>query len=359
MKILFDIGHPAHVHYFKNLIYILQNNGNEIRVIARDRYPIFNLLDYYKIKYIGRERGADSVIGKLLYMLKADFFILRIAKQFKPDLLVCFGAVYLSHVAKLLSIPNVFFDDTEHAKLNHKLYAPFSTTILTPKSFQKDFGRKHIRFNGNMELCYLHPNYFTPDPSVLDLLGVKKNENYIIMRFVSWRASHDSGQSGLSLEMKRKCVKELSKFARVFISSEGELPRDLKPYQIKIPPEKMHDALCYAALYFGEGGTTATEAAILGTPNILINPLAKNIGIRHELKNKYNIHFYFDNVDEGINKSLEIFNNPGIKSIWKKRADKMLFDKIDITAFMVWFIESFPRSLVIMKKNPDYQNNFK
>lgn len=33
----------------------------------------------------------------------------------------------------------------------------------------------------------------------------------------------------------------------------------------------------------------------------------------------------------------------------------MLADKIDVTAFLVWFIENWPESFKIMKENPDYQ----
>jgi hypothetical protein len=31
----------------------------------------------------------------------------------------------------------------------------------------------------------------------------------------------------------------------------------------------------------------------------------------------------------------------------------MLSDKIDVTAFMVWFVENYPESVKIMKENPD------
>lgn len=37
----------------------------------------------------------------------------------------------------------------------------------------------------------------------------------------------------------------------------------------------------------------------------------------------------------------------------------MLQDKIDVTAFMVWFIENYPKSVEIIKDNPKYQYNFK
>ena len=47
------------------------------------------------------------------------------------------------------------------------------------------------------------------------------------------------------------------------------------------------------------------------------------------------------------------------KEVWEKRRKKMLADKIDVTAFMVWLIENYPESVKIMKKNPDYQLRFR
>ena len=31
----------------------------------------------------------------------------------------------------------------------------------------------------------------------------------------------------------------------------------------------------------------------------------------------------------------------------------MLFEKIDVTGFMVWFVENYPESVGIMKENPE------
>ena len=50
-------------------------------------------------------------------------------------------------------------------------------------------------------------------------------------------------------------MRELSKYARIVITSEDPLPRDLEKYRSNIPPERMHDALYYASLYAGEGAT--------------------------------------------------------------------------------------------------------
>ena len=55
----------------------------------------------------------------------------------------------------------------------------------------------------------------------------------------------------------------------------------------------------------------------------------------------------------------ELLNTPNLKEEWQYRRQRMLQDKIDVTAFMVWFIENYPDSVKIMKENPNYQYNFK
>jgi len=357
MKILIDINHPAHVHYFKNYIKIMEKKGHEFLIISRNKEIEHYLLKKYIIPFINRGKGKNSLRGKILYFFKSIYFIYREAMGFNPDIIISFGTPYPAIASWLLGIPHISINDTEHAKFHHLLTDPFSKYILTPSCYNKNLGKKQIRFNGYMELCYLHPNYFKPDLSVLQLLGVKKDEKYIIMRFVSWNALHDVGQSGLSLEMKRKAVKELSKYAKVFISSEGELPDDLKQYQIKIPPEKMHDALAYATLFLGEGATMASECACLGTPAIYVNSL--EVGYCTEEEHKYNLIYGFRNSNGVLEKALDLLNTPNLKQEFQTRRKKMLADKIDVTAFMVWFIENYPKSFTIMKKNPNYQSRFK
>lgn len=351
-NILIDIGHPAHVHYFKNFIKIMKRKGHEFLITSRNKEIAHYLLKSYNISFVDRGKGSNNIIGKLLNILKYDYIILKESLKFDPDIFISPGAVYPAQVSKLLRKPYIAFDDTEHSTAQYRLYSPFTDVVLTPLCFNRDLGKKQIRFNGYLELCYLHPNYFKPDPSVLDLLKVKKDEKYVIMRFVSWQASHDIGQSGLSLEMKKKAVKEFSKYARVFISSEGGLPDDLKRYQIKIPPEKMHDALAFATLFVGEGATMASECAVLGTPAIYVNSL--EVGYCTEQEKKYGLVFNYRNSDGVLEKAQELLRIPNLKQEWQKRRQKMLSDKIDVTAFMVWFVENYPDSVNIMKENPDY-----
>ena len=150
-------------------------------------------------------------------------------------------------------------------------------------------GKRHIRYNGYHELAYLSPNYFKPDPSVLDEIGVDKNEPFSILRFVAWKASHDIGQKGLSLEHKRKIVQTLKRYGRVFITSENTLYKGFEAFHLNLPAHRVHDLMYYAQLFMGDGATMATEAGILGTPAVRSSSMALNMGNFVELMDRYQL----------------------------------------------------------------------
>jgi uncharacterized protein len=355
MKILIDIGHPAHVHYFRNFIKIMQGKGHKFCVIARNKECTIELLKNYGIKFFSRGTGSNSLVGKFFYMVFADIFILQKALSFKPDLFMSFTSPYPGHVAKLINKPHIGFSDTEHAKLGLLSALPFTNIILTPQSYFKNLGSKQIRFNGFMELCSLHPNYFQPNENIFKLLGVNKSQKYAIIRFVSWNASHDVGQLGLDYQTKLELVGLLSKEMRVFISGEKELPSEFKKFQIKIPPERMHDVLYFATLFIGEGATMASECAILGTPAVYVNSL--DAGTLQEQAN-LGLIFSFRNSVGVIKKVHELLQHSNLKEEFQLRQRRLLSNKIDVTFFMVWFIENYPQSFNILVKDPYYQSKF-
>ncbi len=358
MKFVFDIGHPAHVHYFKNMINVLIKK-HKILVFARKKDITFELLKLYKIKYTPCGRNLDGLMKKAINMAHIDYCILKKTHRFNPNMFISVSSPYTAHVGRVLGKKVIGINDTEHATLNLKLFLPFADTVLTPSRYMKDLGPKQIRFNGYLELMYLHPNWFKPDPSVLDELGVSKGDKYAIVRFVSWQASHDVGQRGFSNEDKLKLVRELEKSGiRPMITSEMPLPSKLEEYKVKIAPHRMHDALYYASLYIGEGGTMASEAAVLGTHSIHVSTSGKLCGTFHDL-NKYGLLWFYDRPLEGIKKAKELLENENLSSMGKIKRNKMLKDKIDVTAFMLWFVENYPESFNIMRENPEYQERFK
>ncbi|RYG49985.1 MAG: DUF354 domain-containing protein [Chitinophagaceae bacterium] len=360
MKILIDIGHPAHVHYFKNTIRILKEKGHEITITARNKEVAFNLLDTYHLPYVSRGSGGKGIIGKLLYLLKGNAVIARVARTFRPDIFLSFGSPYAAQVSKLFGKPHIAFDDTEYAKLEHFMYLPFTDTVVTPDVFRKNMGARQVRYKGFIELCHLAPTQFQPDESILAELGLSRSDRYVILRFIAWQASHDMGQRGLNLEQKLTLVHELSRHTRVFISAEGDLPPELEPYRLRLAPAKFHSFLAFASLYIGEGETTANECAILGTPNILINSLVAPetcLGVHLELQ-QYGLQELFENYEGLMEKALELLKDK-TKVVYQERLQKMLGEKIDVSAFMTWLIENYPTSLSQLKAQPDYSDKFR
>jgi len=338
MKIFIDMGHPAHVHYFRNFISIMKSKGHEFCITARDKEITHNLLRAYNLDFVNRGKGKKNLIGKFLYTIKADYLILRHARKFIPDIFLSFSSPYAAHISKLLKRPHIAFDDTEHAVFSRKFYLPFTDVVLTPKFFNASLGKKQKKFDGFMELTYLHPNYFTPDPSIYNYLKIDQRDKYVFLRFISWEAYHDKRHHGISEKIKINAVREFSKVAKVFISSEGNLPNELEKYRLNIPEHLIHHVLYYASLYFGESGTMATESAILGTPTVRVSSLAKFLGNFKELNEKYHLIEYYDSDEEGFKRAYEILMDNNSKAEWKRKAKSLLRDKIDVTQFMIDFI---------------------
>jgi len=342
MRIFIDIGHPAHVHYFKNFYHIMSEKGHDFLITARQKEVCHNLLESFNIPFVNRGKGRKSTIGKVLYLPKANYLLLKKALKFRPDIFLSFSSPYAAQVSAILNKPHIAFDDTEHARLGRIMYRPFTDLVLSPESYKGEKISKQKFFKGFMELCYLHPNHFTPDESVIDLLGVQKGERYILLRFVSWYATHDAGHNGISIENKRNAVKELSKYARVFISSEEPLPEDLKEYRISIPPEKMHDVLNYATLFYGESATMASEYAMLGTPAIYLN---ESLGYIEELEKKYGLVYNFSGSTKdqvrSIEKGVEILQGNNLKEEMEIKRKQIIREKIDVTNFLIELVEDF------------------
>ena len=80
MRIFIDIGHPAHVHYFKNFIKIMKNRGHSFLITARNKEITHNLLNNFNIDFVDRGVGGQGMVAKFLYMFKADMLIYKLAK---------------------------------------------------------------------------------------------------------------------------------------------------------------------------------------------------------------------------------------------------------------------------------------
>jgi hypothetical protein len=368
MRILVDIGHPAHVHFFKHFVREMQKKGHEFLITAKEKEVSLRLLDAYGLKYVRVGSYRRGLVLKAIDMLRIDWNTYKVARRFKPDILISLGSPNAAHVSWLLRKPHIAFEDTEHSWEQYYLYAPFTATICTPSCFKKDLGRKQIRFDGYKELAYLHPNYFEPDPTVLSVLSLAEGEKLVVMRFVAFQASHDAATFGFSIAAKRRMVENFRTHGRVLITSESQLPEDLRQYQLRLPLEQLHSILFYSDLYVGDGGTTAVEAALLGTPAVhcertvrrsKVFPTTDLSGNFWEMQNRYGLLYSFADEEEALRKAAELFHMAGAKEIWRGKVDNLLAEKIDVTAFMTWLVGDYPASMKRIGEDVHVQDRFR
>lgn len=341
MRILVNIGHPAHVHFFKNFIWKMLDRGHQVFISSVDKDVTLNLLNSYRFEYhLSGKRGCNLFENAKEILLR-DMHVYYLQRKNQIDIITGIADIFGAHISKITRAKSIVFTDTEHARLSNIATFPFADVICTPSCFNRDLGKKQLRYNGYHEMAYLHPNYFRPNKVTLDNLGLSTNDNYTVLRLISWGASHDIGHSGI--KNIQKFVKTLERYGPLFITSEKPLPGKLEKLRIKLPPTELHNILNYASLYIGEGSTIASECAILGTHAIYINTL--ELGYIREQEQTYKLVYHYadpKNMEEkALDKAVELLNNNNLKTQGKQKKERILKDKIDVTNFMVEFFEKY------------------
>jgi len=345
MNILIDIAHPAHIHNIKNLYFKLIGNNNII--VACQSIPIVKkLLNSYQIPYIEIGEKGKNIQEKIFKQFSFNRKIKHIAKERDIDLAIGSSlSVFAFRGTKAKSIL-LDEDDQNVQPFTAKFISPYADHILSPDALSYEDLKNAIYYPGNHELAYLHPNVFTPDPNMLVKLGLNKNDKYFILRFNAFKAHHDIHQYGLNKEQKLILIDTLSKYGKVYITTEAELEPEFEKFKMPISPEEMHSFLYYAQMLLSDSQTMTMEAAVLGVPSFRCNTFANRLSVLEELELKYGLTFgyhpsQFDWMLYRINEFLEM---PDLKDEWQKRRMRLLQDKIDVTSFWVWFVENYPES---------------
>ena len=339
MKILIDIGHPAHVHLFKNLYFNLKDK-HTIFFSVRDIKIAKDLLNHYEIPYIDLGKKKNSKIGKAFTVLKQDFKLLSFVRENKIEIGLSSGIV-LSHISLFSKLKSVVLDDDDDASepLVVKFGHPFSKVVLTPNPIVRKTKNANY-YDGTHELAYLHPNHFKPDINVLNKIGLSENDTFFILRFVAFKGHHDGGHYGIDYKQKKEIINYLSNHGRVLITSEKQIEPEFEKFRVPVPPQDIHSLMYYSKLFIGDSQTMISEAAILGVPALKCNTFAGLLSIPNELEQKYGLCYsYHPNEYENFLLHIkQIVDNPRTKEEWKLKLTTFLKDKIDVTNFLQDFI---------------------
>lgn len=361
MNILIDIGHPAHVHVTKYFAHEMEQRGHQVLFTCRQKEFIIQLLVAEGFQYVSFGRKYTTTLKKVWGLVKFDYKMLRTSLRFKPDIYVSLGSMYAAQVSALMRKPHISFEDTYNME-QVRLYRPFTDLILTGDYEHPMMSKtKEFRMAGYNELAYLHPNRFSPDESVLKELGVEKGEKYVVIRFIAWNGTHDVGHDGVSFQNKLRAVREFSRYAKVFISSERSLPEELEQFKLPTAPSRIHHVMAFASLVFGESGTMSEESAMLGVPAIQID--TKGAYYTRHLEKDYKLMKLFTESEfeqrRAIELGVELIKKDDIRDIWQRKRKNMLKDKIDVSAFLIWLVENYPKSKNIITQDNTYQYHFK
>lgn len=355
-RLVIDVGHPADLHFYRLLYEELKTRGWRCLFVAKDKDVIVPLLKAYHLPFVVMAKNKGGLLSKILQLPFDLSRFYRIIKRFRPSMALSAVSLHCSWVCAIVRIPHVAFIDSEHRPVVDAITLPFLQAKVTAFSYYRTLGKNHFHYEGNHEIAYLHPRRFKPDASVKAELGLAEDEPYVIVRFVAWKAFHDVGVSHLS-EADRIClIHQIQKHKRVFITAEASLPVEFRPYLFPLAPHRLHDALAFADLYVGEGTTTASEAVTLGTPAILFNSLRVGYCIDAE---KHGMLFSFNRLSpQALQKIEQLLLLPQIKSAFHENYCTFMPDKIDVMAFMAWFVHHYPASMHELKSSPDFAQRF-
>ena len=247
----------------------LRRLGYEVILTTRehpDTLPIAKALNE-KFIIIG-EYNPTSLFTRLQ---ESTHRMLKMCELFQdniPDLAVAHQSVELCRVAFGLNIPLILTADTPYAQAVNRLTIPLADTLIAskaiPQSFFKSFGAQRIlQFDGVDEVAW-----------VKDYVPTEKldfEKPLIVVRQMETKASYALRKTDLT----ERLAKKLTSIGNVLF-----LPRyDFSKRKGLMVAKGFVDSLNVAAhadLVINMGGTMAREAALQGTPSIVISTFTRS-----------------------------------------------------------------------------------
>lgn len=264
MRIWYDACTGKHVRYGSAIAKKLRKNGHEMILTTRkhpDTLPM--------IKYLGEEflpvgkYDPQSLYTRLKEGLRRQLLLAKIFEQRPPDVAVSHGSVDQCRVAFGLAKPVISTVDTPYAQAVHSLTLPLTRYIVASKAIPQETLRQYsadadmVSFDGVDEVAWIKD--FRPE------ITCDFGKPLIVVRQLEEKASYTNAKVNM-LALATK----LTKLGKVVFLSRYERKRikDL------IIPKGFVDSANLAAqadLFVGVGGTITREAALQGTPAVVVD----------------------------------------------------------------------------------------
>ena len=339
MNVLIDIGHPAHVHLFKNLIAHFKSIGHFVYVTAREKDSVVDLLKHYDIPHEVLSVSTKNPIGMFFELLVRDLKIIRLNRKYKFDMALG-TSVSIAHLTMACGVPSYNFneDDDDYLPLYTYITYPFTSKIINPSVLNFDrWVSKRVLYPSLHELAYLHPNNFKAKEEVVKRYNLTPQQ-YVIVRLSALTAHHDLNAAGISVNMQQQIEKITSNY-KVIYSREVSKTNNINPWD-------MHDILAHAKMLISDSQTMTIEAAVLGVPSIRYSSFVGRSSVIEDLENKYELTFGFSpgNEDGFLAKIEELLANKGLSTEWEMKRERLLSDMVDFNEWMIDYFNTTKRT---------------
>lgn len=357
-RFLFFFVHPAKFHAFRATINELKRRGHCVDVlitskevleelVRREGWAYTNLFPNGRRiprvhTYLSAAVNTPRTIARLLHATRGRRYDLYIT----DDL--------LTWVGRLRRVPSIFFtDDDITAVPESALIAGPATHIVSPAACRMGrFSYKQLGYPGFKALAHLHPARFTPDRHRLDPLF--QQQPYFFLRLVSATSTHDVGKAGIGDDHARQIIEVLRAHGRVLISAQRQLPEDLQPYQTEIDKAAVAHYLAHAEIVISDSTTMCAEAAVLGTPAVEIDDWFADFGQFNELSHRYELIQGFSprHLPAAIGAIQTLLAVPDRRERFAERRRRLLAETVDVSGFLIWLFENYPKSAIELRSNP-------
>lgn len=367
MNVLIQLVHPAHFYYYRDTIKDLKSKGHRVILAIITKDMLEDIVQAAGVEYVNicpNPLKGKYRWGMIYDMIIRDLRMIKLALRNRVDV-ISGSTVESAHVGWLLRKPNINIgeDDAHIVPKYTNNIAPFVDVRLSPYSCDNGkIEHKSVHFPGFWKLAYLHPNRFTPSIEKVKQYGIDTEKPYFLLRFSALNAHHDKGVKGISTEIAQHIIDILSPYGKIYITSERKLEPQFEPYRIKINPLDIHHVMAFATLYIGDSQSMAVEASMLGVPALRFNDFVgkKKIGVMEELEHVYGLTYGISSHEpqQLYDKIQELIVIPNLREEFQSRRQRMLDEKIDVTAFLTWFLENYPASAVQHAENDEFWKQF-
>jgi len=264
MRVWYDACTGKQIRFGTAIARRLRQEDHEVVFTTRehpDTLALARLLGEHPL-VVGKYDPA-SLLSRVRESANRMLQFIEIFRDSPPDMAISHQSVELGRVAFGLGIPVVVTADTPHAEAVNRLTVPLSSVLLVseaiPSSLYRKYGaRKIIRFKGVDEVAW------TKNLDHAPTFDFKRP--LIVVRQIETRAAYCVGKEDSTVEVANK----LASLGTVVFLSRYSKPESKK---ITVLSSYVDSASLagQADLVVSVGGTISREAALQGTPSIVVS----------------------------------------------------------------------------------------